>query len=241
MLPLLIIKTGSSVPTLDPSLGDFEDWIATQLDGLDIELEVCRVDHDQSLPDVSQVAGAIVSGSSAMVTERLDWSERTAEWLGRAIPGDLPILGICFGHQLIAHALDGRVARNPNGREIGTVEVLLTEEAESDPLFCGLGSRIEVHETHSESVVDLPTDAIHLAHSTLDPHQAFRIGRVTWGLQFHPEFTAKITRGYLESRRSDIEEEGIDVDALICCVRDSSFGRQILRRFAAIVLSDGKR
>ncbi len=235
MLPLLIIKTGSSVPTLEPSFGDFEDWIAAQLDDIDVTLDVCRVDLDQPLPEIAEFSGAIVSGSSAMVTDRLEWSERTAKWLAEAVATDLPILGICYGHQLLAHALDGRVARNPSGREIGTVAVRLTGHAATDPLFGQLPTVIEVQETHSESVSTLPSGAVHLAESDLVPHQAFRIEDSAWGVQFHPEFSRTIIRGYLESRREAIESEGIDVDRLIREAKETPFGRQILRRFAEIV------
>ncbi|MCP4895857.1 MAG: glutamine amidotransferase [bacterium] len=235
MQQLLIIKTGSSAPTLDPSYGDFEDWISEHFNGSDLSVRVSRVDLGAELPEVSEIAGAIVTGSAAMVTERLEWSERTATWLAAAVQAKLPILGICYGHQLLAHGLGGSVDHNPNGREIGTVTVRLTDAALSDPLLRQLPSEIDVQETHVESVAELPAGSILLATSDRDPHQAFRIGANAWGLQFHPEFTAKIIRGYLEARREIIIGEGIDVDQLIEETRDTNFGGEILRRFVEIV------
>ena len=89
------------------------------------------------LPDPRTVAGVIITGAAAMVTEELDWSERTAAWIPAVLEAETPLLGICYGHQLIAHALDGRVAKNLKGREMGTVEVRLTEAAENDPILRG--------------------------------------------------------------------------------------------------------
>lgn len=69
------------------------------------------------------------SGSSAMISHREAWNERTADWLRDAAACATPVLGICYGHQLLAHALGGRVGPNPHRREIGTVLLRLASEA----------------------------------------------------------------------------------------------------------------
>ena len=232
--PLLIIKTGSAVPTLDGSLGDFEDWIGGGLNLESAATSVVRVDAGQPLPAPDSVCGAVVTGSSAMVSSREEWSERTAAWLATATAAGLPILGICYGHQLLAHALGGIVDRNPSGREIGSVTVHLTDAAAPDRLLGGLPSTMVLQETHLESVLELPQAAVRLARSDLDPNQAFRVGERAWGVQFHPEFTAEVTRGYLAARRADLEAEGLHVDRLMSQTADTPWGERILRRFAEI-------
>jgi GMP synthase (glutamine-hydrolysing) len=196
-------------------------------------VEVCTVYEGEELPAPHETDGVVVTGSAAMVSEAEPWSERTAVWLRDAVEAAVPILGICFGHQLLAHALGGRVGPNPRGREIGTISLALADGAADDPLLGGLPVRIDVHATHLESVLELPPNAQLLASSELDPHHAFRMpGRPVWGVQFHPEFSADVTRGYIEAKRHDMRAEGMDPDRLLAGVRETRWGGDILARFA---------
>jgi len=233
---LAIVKTGETLPELVTRRGDFEVWIAS---GLGLEpgaVDVIRVDRGEVLPDPRSPAGVVVTGSSAMVTDREPWSERTGDWLARVARADVPLLGICYGHQLLAEALGGRVGDNPRGREIGTVEVRLLDAAADDPLLGGLGPSFPAHATHVQSVLALPPGARHLGESDGDPHQAFAWGENAWGVQFHPEFDADVMRGYLDGRRARILAEGLDADGLRAAVTEAPAGPRILRRFAGRVL-----
>ena len=235
MRPLLIVKSGSTLPEIAAQRGDFEDWIVARMGLAAARVRIAAVFADAPLPAHASLAGIVVTGSSAMVSHGEPWSERTAAWLGAAALAGTPVLGICYGHQLLAHALGGRVGRNPLGREIGTVEARLHEAARSDPLFAELPAQVRVQATHLESVLQLPPGARLLASSPGDPHQAFAIGELAWGVQFHPEFDADIVRGYLAGRREALLAEGLDPDALLRAASDSPHGGAILRRFVALL------
>jgi GMP synthase (glutamine-hydrolysing) len=232
---VLVIKTGTTLPELRPRRGDYEDWIVERL-GLPWErIELVVVYEGETLPDPHEPAGVVVTGSSALVSAREPWSERAAAWLREAVATGTPLLGICYGHQLLAHALGGRVGRNPRGREIGTVALELHAAAREDPLLGGLPAQLKVQATHVESVLELPPGARLLASSATDPHQAFACGERAWGVQFHPEFDAEVVRTYLEVRREEIRGEGIDPESLERAVEESPHGTRLLRRFAELL------
>ncbi len=231
MEPILIVKTGTTLASLAGECGDFEDWIRVGM-GLDRnQVTVVSVFEGAGLPDPKSFAGVVVTGSGAMVSHRESWSERTAKWLRDAVERTIPALGICYGHQLLAHALGGRVGPNPRGREIGTVRVRLAPEAADDALLAGFGGTLRVHTTHSESVLELPEPAVRLGSSQADPNSAFSFGTSAWGVQFHPEFSAHAMTRYIEERRELLVAEGIDAEERLGGVEESPDGTAVLRRF----------
>ena len=232
---VLIVKTGNTLAPIAARREDFESWIGAGLGVDSARVRVVRVFAGEALPRPSDFAGVVVTGSSAMVSEREAWSEATAAWLADAAADATPLLGICYGHQLLAHGLGGRVAKNPRGREIGSVDVRLTREAADDDLLAGGPAVFRAQASHLESVLELPPGATRLAMTDLDPNHAFRVGPSAWGVQFHPEFDADITRGYLCARRTDIASEGLDVDRLIAGVAPAPHATAVLRRFAQLL------
>jgi GMP synthase (glutamine-hydrolysing) len=231
---VLIVQTGATLPALNARHGDFPVWFQRGLGLLDEEIAVVRVDAQEKLPAVPKVDAAVITGSGAMVSERLDWSERTADWLRDAAQAGMPMLGVCYGHQLLAHALGGRVDYNPRGREIGTVDVQCLPAADDDELFGSLPAEFRAQATHLQSVLVPPSTAVVLARSALDDCQAVRYAPRVWGVQFHPEFSVAHMRGYLSERSEIVDMEGLDAQWLKRAVRASPQARALLRRFARI-------
>ena len=239
--PFLILETGQPVASMRRHRG-FPHWIrvAAGLDAADVAvLDVERGDGQAeaggglpALPDFAKAfAGVIVTGSGAMVTDRLPWSEHTAAWLGEAARAGMPLLGICYGHQLIAHALGGEVGDNPAGREMGTVEVEIAAGAEDDPLFAGLPGRFPAQATHLQSVLRMPDGATLLARSAGDACHAFRWGDAAGGVQYHPEFSTTPRRGYVHARREALAREGRDPAGMAAGIAAAPHARRVLRRF----------
>jgi len=231
---LILLKMGNALPSLRSRRGDFEDWIAAGTALARTEFEVIDVPARADLPPLDGAAGVIVSGSHTMVTERRDWSERAAVWLRGAVSRAVPVLGICYGHQLLAHACGGEVGANPKGREFGTVQVELEEAGRTDELLGELPGTFPAHMGHAQSVLRLPPAAVRLASNAWDGNQAFRIGPRAWGIQFHPEFDADIVREYVDHYRAELSAEGQDPETLGRTAADNPLGGMILRRFVRL-------
>lgn len=236
--PFWILKLGDTVPDVATRLGDFDDWIKRGLGLPERDLRVAQVHRGDPLPSLGEVGALLLSGSAAMVTLREPWSERAAAWLVTAIAAQKPVLGICYGHQLIAQALGGEVGDNPRGREIGTVRVSLADaasfERKHDPLLRGFPDELIVQATHVQSVLRPPADSVALGWNAADDHHVLRFRERVWGVQFHPEFDAEVIRGYLAERGSELESEGLDPVELSAAAADSPHGTQLLRRFAEL-------
>ncbi len=236
---LWIIKTGDTLPALRAAHGDFEDWIASGLaqapsaNPINVQTLDPRITTEWPAPD--QIAGVVITGSPAMVTDREPWSERTAGWLADVVGAQVPVLGICYGHQLLAHALGGEVARHPAGLEIGTVAVQRLVGAEGDALLGHLPTSFDAQVVHEQSVRRLPPGAVPLAANAHEAHHAFRVGPCAWGVQFHPEFSDTVMRDYVGYFAPSLKRRGVDADALRAQVRAAPESAGLLARFASLV------
>lgn len=236
--PFLIIETGEPAPSLRRH-GSFAHWIRVAAGLHRNEAVTYRVAEGDRLPSRDGFAGALISGSGAMVTERLDWSETSAAWLREAAHAGMPLFGICYGHQLLAHALGGAVDYNPLGREIGTVRIERLAEAADDPLLGAHPAQFDAHATHMQTIVKLPDGAVALARSDKDGCHAFRWGDSTWGVQFHPEFSTAMMRGYITARHEKLLHEGIHPPTIHRSVSAAPRARAVLRRFVHFVRRHG--
>jgi GMP synthase (glutamine-hydrolysing) len=230
--PILIIKTGSTLNSVPRERGDFEHWIIAAMRLPAAQFVVCDVMAGEQLPSADQISGIVITGSAAMVTDKHAWSEYTGAFLRAAADGELPVLGICYGHQLLAHALGGAVDYHPNGREIGTTGVLLTAAGKTDPLFAELPPEFPVNVSHKQTVTRLPAGAEILAANDFEPHHAVRFSKNMWGVQFHPEFAADIMQIYLAEREPVLLAEGLNVAALQAKVTLTPVAESLLLRFA---------
>ncbi|HEX7732694.1 MAG TPA: glutamine amidotransferase [Rhodanobacter sp.] len=232
MKPVLIIRTGRAPDAIRARHGDFPHWFRLGARLPTQQLQVVDVAAGDALPAPNAVAGAIITGSAAMVTERSSWSERTAGWIRAAMDAELPLFGVCFGHQLMAHALGGRIDYLPGGREIGTQAIARLESAAHDPLASKLPASFRAHTTHEQSVLETPPGAVVLARSARDPHQLLRYGPHALSSQFHPEFSADVMRAYIHRKHADMRREGFDPQRSYREVAATPVARGLLHGFA---------
>ncbi|MFK7987506.1 MAG: glutamine amidotransferase [Sandaracinaceae bacterium] len=228
-----IVKTGSAFPALRERRGDYDGWIADAMGATEVDL--VDVQNGAALPDPAGPTAVVVTGSSSLVTDREAWSERTRPWLAERARLDLPMLAICYGHQLLADALDGSVRTHPAGRQMGSIEVTVTDAGQQDALLGSLPPKLTVSASHRQHVNALPSGAVLLATTPHDHNHAFRLGRHIWAVQFHPEWDDDVMRSYIASRRDTLLSEGLDPEQMIADVRPNRDGAAILARFAELV------
>ena len=235
---LLVLRTGDAIPDVAAHRGEFFRWIQ---EGIGDAWDGAWEEHDARVAEPLPISGArlgiVVTGSSHSVTERAPWMLRAEAWLREAVGSGVPVFGICFGHQLLAYAFGGRVHAHPRGWEVGTCEVRVRSEGESDPLFSSLPTRIRANMSHRDEVVDLPPTIRCLAENDHSSAQAIAVGDGTRGVQFHPEISGETLRHILAFRRQRLIEEcghcarAIDVDALIGASSDTPEAEEVLRNF----------
>jgi GMP synthase-like glutamine amidotransferase len=171
-----------------------------------IEVDLRRVFAGDPVPeDARDLDGLVVMGGPMSAASDDGFPSRRAELalLAHAMATHVPTLGVCLGAQLVAAAAGAAVYPGAHGPEIGWSPVDLSDDCRTDPLFAGLPGPLTVLQWHGDTF-DLPGGARHLARNAVYPNQAFRVGDVAWGVQFHLEVTAAAVDGFLTAFASDL-------------------------------------
>jgi GMP synthase-like glutamine amidotransferase len=207
-----------------------------------VHVDTRRVFAGDDIPsDTSGLDGVVVMGGPMSATSNKGFPTRDAEvaLLADALGTGIPTLGVCLGAQLLAVAAGSAVYANAHGPEIGWAPVHLSPHCRDDRLFDDLPPSLTVLHWHGETL-DVPSGARLLISSDAYPNQAFRIGDVAWGVQFHLEVTAEAVAGFLNAFPEEaaggpggaeaIDAATPDALAVLGAARDA-----VCRRFAGLV------
>jgi len=234
--PLVMIQAerlAEALPPLFDAVGEASDLMLDAIGPVPGGVRVVAVSHGMPLPPPEEVGAVVVTGAAAMVADPLPWIGETAAFLRGVVALDVPVLGICFGHQLLAAALGGRVAAMAGGPEYGTVAIETTPAAAEDPLFAPLAPGFIGQAAHYQAVVEPPPGAEILAVGA-SGIQGMRIGSA-WGTQFHPEFPAVAVELIVRAIGRRLTAAGVDVDAALAGTVETPAARALLTRFGDLV------
>jgi GMP synthase-like glutamine amidotransferase len=206
-----------------------------------VEATTVRVDLEEIVPDLRNFDAVIFAGGEYRpeeFEEPIFHAER--ERIMEALDAEVPILGICLGHQLLAHWLGGEVRR---GRwEFGWLPIAVSEAGRSDPLLSGLGESFYGFLWHGDQVSRLPEGAALLASTDICPVQAYRLPDLpVWGVQFNPQYNPEIAEEVIRGS-SWLPSQGYDLDemAAIGYREYENLAEQIFGNFLRFVQQGGQ-
>jgi GMP synthase-like glutamine amidotransferase len=224
-----LVQCGHVHLDLVPDHGDYPELFGDLLGPYGIELTTFDVDHGQFPGELDELDGWVISGSADSAYDDLPWIHQTEDLLRELVEREAPMVAVCFGHQLLAQAMGGTVAKSPDGWGAGVHAYELVGEPLPwmDPPAHGT---LRLIASHQDQVTELPEGAVLLARTDHCPVAAYTLGSSAFAIQPHPEFTAAVSQGLVERRRDRIGAEASD--AALASL-DQSLDRDILAAWMA--------
>ena len=162
--------------------------------------------YNESFPPLSKESKWIILGSKYSVYDDVEWIDSFKKHILKGVEMGVPMLGICFGHQIIASALGAKVVNNKKGWELGSSKVNLTSIGCKSSLFKSLHKSFDVYESHHDTVVNIPKKIDVLAQNEYGL-QAFSYSDYVFGVQFHPEFKYDVMKAYYKARKDKLKNK----------------------------------
>ena len=208
--------------------GTAPDWIMSVLNNTPYNYIWIKSYTGETI-ELNEVDALILTGSPRSVYEELDWMQDLENKIRKLQSMDIPVLGICFGHQLIAKSLGGEVKLNQEGWELGAYPIQLTKHGAKSKILSGISDNDIVYQSHRDCITSLPNGAIELAFNNKGI-QAFSINKYIYGVQFHPEFSWDVIKKYVSIRIAS----GVVVDD--STVPRSNAGQVVLHNFIELIV-----
>ncbi|MBN2631097.1 MAG: type 1 glutamine amidotransferase [Rhodobacteraceae bacterium] len=196
-----ILQTGLAPDALTPAMGDYPDMFARLLDGHGFTFRTFRVVEGEFPADVHACDGWLITGSKHGAYEDHPWIAPLEEFIRAAYAARVPVVGICFGHQIVAQAMGGRVEKFAGGWSVGPTEYDFD------------GETLTLNAWHQDQVVQRPEGATVLASNPFCENAALLYDDRALTIQAHPEFQPAFVDGLMKTRAIGVVPDPLLKDA----------------------------
>lgn len=207
-----ILQTGDAPVELKHQFGEYSDMFVALLSvhKHDFSFKVYPVLHNEFPADANECDGWLITGSRYSAYEGQPWIHELKEFVRQIAATDKPLVGICFGHQIIAEALGGRVEKSDKGWGLGLDTYTLSDDApESVP------QALTLNVFHQDQIVKLPPNTRIFASSDFCQYAGMLIGDKIMTIQAHPEFLNEFNCQLLQARKNNVVPENLANEAII--------------------------
>lgn len=214
-----ILLTGHAPDELEPHYGNYISMFETLLSGQDFEFSGYKI-VDGEFPDsVHDADGWLITGSRHGVYEDHKWIAPLEDFIRATVSENIPLIGVCFGHQIIAQALGGKVEKFEGGWAVGR------------QVYDFVGTEIALNAWHQDQVTELPPGAITIATNDFCKNAAILYGDRALTVQAHPEFSADFVDGLINTRGRGVVPEAT-LESAIDTLDEPTASQSIADQFA---------
>ena len=206
MFHLCIIEAGFINPALAKQYPSYSEMFSVFLKTNSRNWKVTSYDiYNNNFPsNIDFYDGFLITGSSFGVYENYKWIIQTIRIINNILDKNKQIVGICFGHQIIAQAISGLVEKSNNGWGVGIKEIKFHKQK---PWFHNKIDNLRLISFHQDQVIKIPDYADHLGGNSFCKYYSFGVENFVFTLQGHPEFSKKYALDLLHLRRKSIGKE----------------------------------
>ena len=183
-----ILQTGLAPEALAPEMGDYPDMFARLLDGHGFTFRTWKVVEGEFPASVHDADGWLITGSRHGVYEDHPWIPPLEQFIRDSFAARVPVVGICFGHQIVAQAMGGKVERHAGGWAVGATD------------YDFGGETLRLNAWHRDQVVQAPPGAKVIATNEFCTNAALLYDDRALTVQAHPEFRPEFVDGLMKTR-----------------------------------------
>ena len=196
-----ILQTGLAPEALAPEMGDYPDMFARLLDGHGFTFRTWKVVEGEFPASVTEADGWLITGSRHGVYEDHPWIPPLEQFIRDAFAARVPVVGICFGHQIVAQAMGGKVERHAGGWAVGATD------------YDFGGEVLRLNAWHRDQVTEVPPGATVIASNDFCANAALLYDDRALTVQAHPEFRPEFVDGLMRTRGKGLVPDAVMAEA----------------------------